>query len=95
LIKYFLDKLKDPILQEILYQLQVTIKESSYQIFLQIFKSKIFDIILEYPETSDFILEMREALDHVKILPEITEILLENLKSRLLIPGVLTINILN
>ena len=52
-------------------------------------------MIIEYPETQDFILEVKEALDVVNILPEITQILIRNLKKRLLIPGVLTINILN
>ena len=47
-----------------------------YEVFLEIYKNKIFDMIIEYPDTQDFIIEIKDALDEVMILPEITQILI-------------------
>lgn len=51
--------------------------------------------MLDYPDSHSVILVLKKCLDRSGLLTELSEHLLNGIKKRLLIPGVITQNILN
>lgn len=64
--------------------------------FCLICKDKLFDMILAYPDSEKVLLDLTEAIQKANnCLSDIGDALLSCIKKRLLIPGVITQNILN
>ena len=61
-IRYLITATPSPTQKEFLKEFSASIVLSVHEVFLNIYKPKIFDMIIEYPETQDFILEIKEAL---------------------------------
>lgn len=51
--------------------------------------------MLDYPDSHGVIVVLKKCLDRSNILSELSELLYQGVKKRLLIPGVITQNILN
>jgi len=87
---------KSPIFNEMLQNLSQKLEFSISEHFFLICKEKLFDMILAYPETAKLIFDLKSAISiNSNFLFDLSDSLLISINKRLLIPGVITQNILN
>ncbi|KRX01026.1 Cullin homology [Pseudocohnilembus persalinus] len=87
-------KQKEQIIEQI-QQISTQINEKMHEFYSKICISHIFDFCLNYPDSHVISVELKQSLDFVPMMNELKENLIQQIKKRLLIPGVITQTILN
>ena len=71
------------------------LERNLHELYARLSIDRIFDIVLDFPDSLNVIVELKETIDKTNTLHELSERLQNELKTRLLIPGVITQYIIN
>jgi anaphase-promoting complex subunit 2 len=93
--KSFSKKLISPFSEPIITKSLASIEHSVYFLCAKFCSNNILDIVLDFPDSHSVIITLKKCLDESHLLNELAEQLYLGIKKRLLIPGILTQDILN